>query len=191
MDIVINLSPVTLETDRLILRPWHEDDLADFYEYASVEGVGEAAGWRHHGSINESKRILEIFIAEKCIFALELKENNKVIGSLGLHPSWANDEPEYAALLQKEIGYVLSRDYWGRGLATEAVRGVLCYCFSELSLDAVTVGHFTANDRSRRVIEKCGFTLVRYGVYNAKQLNTKIDDMKYILLKENFSCPKT
>lgn len=43
------------------------------------------------------------------------KENNKVIGSLGLHKSWANDESQYAHLKIKEVGYVLSKAYWGKG----------------------------------------------------------------------------
>ena len=44
-----------IETKRLILRPFSASDLADFYEYASVEGVGERAGWKHHESIEESR----------------------------------------------------------------------------------------------------------------------------------------
>ena len=55
-----------IETKRLILRPFAESDLSDFYEYASVEGVGERAGWKHHESIEESREILSKFI-EKAI----------------------------------------------------------------------------------------------------------------------------
>jgi len=44
MDIPIDVTNKTIETDRLILRAWKETDLDDFYEYASVEGVGEMAG---------------------------------------------------------------------------------------------------------------------------------------------------
>lgn len=90
MDIQIDITNTTLETKRLILRPWCESDLEDFYEYASVPDVGEMAGWRHHESREISKKILDSFITEKNVFAVVLKQNNKVIGSLGLHPSWAN-----------------------------------------------------------------------------------------------------
>ena len=48
MGIVVDVSNVVLETDRLILRYWHENDLADLFAYASVPGVGEMAGWPHH-----------------------------------------------------------------------------------------------------------------------------------------------
>lgn len=48
MDITIDVSKTTIETDRLILRAWQDTDVNDFYEYASVEGVGEMAVWKHH-----------------------------------------------------------------------------------------------------------------------------------------------
>ena len=134
MNAPVDVTNIRIETDRLILRAWRETDLADLYEYASVEGVGEMAGWNHHQSMEESRRILDFFISGKKTFALELKENGKVIGSLGLEP---RDEdaglPE--ELQGREIGYVLSRDYWGRGLMPEAVKAVIDYCFQELSFD--------------------------------------------------------
>lgn len=185
MDIQIDISGVALETKRLLLRPWREDDLDDLFEYASVDGVGEMAGWPHHTSKDESARILASFIDGKNVFAIEYKENKKVIGSLGLHESWANGDATYGALTQKEIGYVLSKDYWGLGLMPEAVSRVIDYCFGELKLEAVTVGRFKTNDQSRRVIEKCGFRFVKSDVYNANLLNKQIEDMRYILLKKN------
>lgn len=88
-------------------------------------------------------------------------ETGRVIGSLGLHPSWTEEDPAYRGLRAKEIGYVLAKDCWGRGLMPEAVRAVLAFCFERCSLDAVTVGHFAGNRQSERVIEKCGFRLIR------------------------------
>ena len=55
MNADIDLSNVVLKTERLILRPWKETDLDDFYEYASVDGVGVMAGWNRHTSIRKSK----------------------------------------------------------------------------------------------------------------------------------------
>lgn len=54
MDISVNIDCVVLETERLVLRPWKQSDLKDFFEYASVQGVGEMADWNHHKSIEES-----------------------------------------------------------------------------------------------------------------------------------------
>lgn len=158
MNAPVDVTAVRIETERLILRAWRETDLADFYEYARVEGVGEMAGWSHHQSVEESRRILDSFISGKKTFALEWKENGKVIGSLGLEPRDAGLPEE---LQGREIGYVLSRDYWGRGLMPEAVKAVIDYCFRELSFDYLTCGHFDCNDRSRRVVEKSGFRFLK------------------------------
>ena len=183
MDVAIDLTEVKTETPRLLLRAWRKEDLDDFYEYAYVEGVGELAGWKHHESREESKKILDSFLAEKNVLAIVWKETGKVIGSLGLHPSWANEETEYKTLKVKELGYVLSKSYWGRGIMPEAVRAVSFLCFETLGLDALTAGHFTENARSRRVIEKCGFTFVKEGTYYARALEKNIPARHYILLK--------
>lgn len=87
----------TLETERLLLRAWNTGDLEDFFAYASEPGVGERAGWKHHQSLEESQRILDAFIAEQEVFAVVLKTENRAIGSLGVHPSWASELPDFAA----------------------------------------------------------------------------------------------
>jgi len=160
MNAPVDVTNIRIETPRLILRAWREDDLCDLYEYASVAGVGEKAGWNHHQSVEESKHILHSFIKNKKCFALELKENRKVIGSLGLEPRHEDSELPNE-LSGREIGYVLSKDYWGRGLMPEAVRAVIDYCFCTLQYDYLTCGHFDHNDRSRRVVEKCGFSFLK------------------------------
>lgn len=78
------LNGLTIETERLILRPWKQTDLDDFFEYASVDGVGEMAGWKHHENKEKSQSILDLFINDDRTFAIVLKDNNKVIGSLGV-----------------------------------------------------------------------------------------------------------
>ena len=181
MDIKLDITGTKLETPRLILRPWTENDIYDFHEYASVEGVGEMAGWKHHDSIDVSKEILQSFIAGKHVFAIVYKENGKVIGSLGLHYSWANEEAEYKDYKLKYIGYVLSKAYWGQGLMTEAVKEVIRFCKDECSLDALTIGHFVENERSRRVIEKCGFKFVKTSECESKQLQKTFTTREYIL----------
>lgn len=159
MNAPIDVTNIRIETPRLILRPWRTSDLDDFFAYASVPGVGEMAGWMPHQSKEESAQILESFIERRMTLALQLRDSGKVIGSLGLH---ANDHdhvgPNY---LGREIGYVLSKEYWGRGLMPEAVRAVIQYCFQTLSYDYLLCGHFSRNDQSRRVIEKCGFIYLK------------------------------
>ena len=71
-----------IETKRLILRSFKQTDLEDFYEYASVEGVGEMAGWKHHENIAESQSIMNSFISEDKVFAICLKKNNNSYSTL-------------------------------------------------------------------------------------------------------------
>lgn len=181
----ININGVELETDRLILRPFKTDDLNDFYEYAKIDGVGEAAGWTHHKDINESKEILTLFIKEHRTFAITDKQSGKVIGSVGIERSGMIYERDFGGKNINEVGYVLSKDYWGKGLMTEAVKRVICYLFDELKCDCVTVGHFVRNDRSRRVIEKCNFKFYSDGHYTA-HWGEVFDEKCYVLTRERF-----
>ena len=176
----VDITGVRLETDRLILRPWTMDDLEDFYEYASIEGLGQMAGWTPHKSIKESEFILNLFLEGKKTFAIELKESGKVIGSLGLEEP--DPDPEKTKF-GREIGYALHKAYWGRGLVPEAVQAVISWCFDTLRYDFLTCSHFDWNQQSRRVIEKSGF---RY--FSTTRSETRYDtvenSMNYILYNE-------
>lgn len=180
MNAPIDVTNIRIETSRLILRAWTEKDLADLNEYASVEGVGEMAGWNHHKSLEESKNILDMFIRDKKTFALELKETGKVIGSLGIE--YLNPDPAENEKYGREIGYVLSKEFWGRGLMTEAVQAVINYCFYQLNYDFLTCGHFLRNERSRAVIEKCGFIYFRDSVFKT-HYGTEEKCRDYIICK--------
>lgn len=175
----VDVTCVCIETERLILRAWRETDLNDFFEYASVDGVGQRCGWMPHKNLEESERILDMFIKEKKAFALELKQTGKVIGSVGLETRDTElgiDESR----MGREIGYVLNRDYWGQGLMPEAVKAVIHYCFAEWSFDWLTCGHFLWNDQSRRVVEKCGFRYVK-DVIHQTRFGTEEKTRLYIL----------
>ena len=108
MNADIDISNVVLRTERLILRPWRMDDLNDFYEYASVDGVGQMAGWKPHESVEESRSILNMFINEKKTFAIEYE--GKAIGSLGIEEYSEAELPEYHDEMGRELGFVLSKD---------------------------------------------------------------------------------
>ena len=173
MNAEVDVSNVQLETERLFLRPWRREDVDDLYEYASVPGVGENAGWRHHQSIDESGDILLRFIGEKKTFALVYKENNKAIGSLGLETYKLEEKlTEFIPYRGRELGFVLSKDYWGYGLMPEAVNAVIDYCFNVLDFDFLLCGHFERNLRSKRVQQKCGFKPYRKMVFDTA-LGTK------------------
>ena len=180
MNVEIDISSVTLTTPRLLLRPWRLEDLDDFYAYASVDGVGQMAGWKPHESREESARILRGFIEGKKTFALE--HEGKVIGSLGIERYDEERFPELKELRCRELGYVLSKAYWGHGLMPEAVREVIRWLFEEVRLDTILCGHFLWNRQSARVQEKCGFRHYAFGTYRTR-MGTTEDEEKTILFR--------
>lgn len=178
MNTAIDISAVVLKTQRLTLRPWQEGDLADFYEYARVDGVGQMAGWLPHESMEVSKAILTHFIEGKKTFAIEYR--GKVIGSLGIEAYNEANFPELDALQGRAIGYVLSKDYWGQGIMPEAVKAVIAYLFEAVGLDFVLISHFRWNRQSARVIEKCGLKFLKNTVHETR-FGTKEDTCEHIL----------
>ena len=186
-----------IETERLILRPFRETDLDDFYEYASVEGVGEMAGWHHHENKEKTATILKSFIDEDETFAICLKDSGRVVGSLGIEFYTAEDKlTEFDGYKGREIGYVLARDQWGKGLMPEAVQAVINFMFDEIDLDFLLCGYYDKTSQSKRVQEKCGFKPYRRLVFGTRietrepgVLNLLINPAKNI--KFNFSHPET
>ena len=183
MNASIDITGIVLKTERLILRPWKQEDLDDFYEYASVDGVGQMAGWLPHASREMSQTILDSFISGKKTFALEM--DGKVIGSLGIENYKEEEFPELDKLQGRSIGYVLSKDYWGRGLMPEAVKAVQKYLFEDAGLDFLIISHYVWNGQSRRVIQKTGFRYLKTIELNTRYETTE-DTLVYLLKKEDW-----
>lgn len=172
----------TLESQRLLLRGFELSDLKDVFDYAKDPEVGPNAGWPPHESIQHTRDILDRFILGDNVWALIEKASGRVVGSLGLHKDEKRDNAKI-----RMIGYALGRAWWGRGYMTEAVKRVLAHLFEEEGLMMVTVYHYSFNQRSRRVIEKCGFqcegTLrMASTLYDGRVL----DDVCYSLTREEY-----
>lgn len=178
MNTEIDVSNTVLKTKRLILRSWRKEDLDDFFEYASVDGVGQMAGWLPHQNKDDTQMILDSFIDKKRTFALEYQ--GKVVGSLGIEEYDEDKFPELKDKKCREIGYVLSKNYWGRGLMPEAVKEVIRYLFEEVQLDVILCGHFLSNHQSQRVQEKCGFRHYAYGTYETRYGTVEEDETNII-----------
>lgn len=187
MNTEIDVSNTVLKTKRLILRSWRKEDLDDFFEYASVDGVGQMAGWLPHQNKDDTQMILDSFIGKKRTFALEYQ--GKVIGSLGIEEYDEDKFPELKDKKCREIGYVLSKNYWGRGLMPEAVKEVIRYLFEEVQLDVILCGHFLSNHQSQRVQEKCGFRHYAYGTYETRY-GTVEEDETNIMTREDWKTIK-
>lgn len=142
-----------IKTSRLVLRPFRDSDAADVYEYARDPRVGPIAGWPPHRDQAESLAIIRTVFAAPGVAAVTLAESGKVIGSAGFVGTHRSELPGP----DDEIGYALHPDWWGQGLATEAVQALLACGFEALGLATIWCNHYEGNLRSRRVIEKCGF----------------------------------
>lgn len=172
---------MTLETRRLLLRPWREEDAETLYEYARDPLVGPAAGWAPHESVENSREIIRSVLSAPDTFAVVWKERPwDTVGSVSIFKA----EHE-AGKSESEIGYWLGRPYWGQGLIPEAVRALLRVCFSERGEARVWCGHFEGNDKSRRVIEKCGFCFVCQDVWH-DQMGRDHANRCYAITKEEW-----
>jgi ribosomal-protein-alanine N-acetyltransferase len=197
MNAEFQINGICLQTDRLLLRSFKSTDLQDFYAYAQVDGVGEMAGWKHHESIEESQQILDEFIQEDKTFAIVFKENNQVIGSLGVEKYGLEEKlTEFDGYQGRELGIVLSKDYWGQGIALEATKAVIAHLFDVLDLDFLLCGYYDFNVQSKRVQEKCGFKPYRKLVMDTC-MGTKEPGVLNLLINPNkkikfvFSHPET
>jgi [ribosomal protein S5]-alanine N-acetyltransferase len=144
----------TLSTGRLIMRALREDDLDAFHAYCRKPLIGPKAGWAPHTSPEESFRILRVMIKDDDVWAITRKPDDVIIGTIGLHARTL----DHILSNRREIGYVIDDVHWGQGLVPEAVMAVLAHAFEDLGADEVLCGHEEENTRSKRVIEKCGFT---------------------------------
>lgn len=146
----------TLETERLILRPFLPLDAPEVRRQAGDREIAamtlriphpypEGAAERWIASLAG-----KYLLGEEVNFAIVLKCESRLIGAVGLML-----EPEHR---RAELGYWIGRDYWGRGYATEAARTVLEYGFRELDLRRVVAHHMSHNPASGRVLEKLGMT---------------------------------
>ncbi len=144
----------TLETQRLLLRPFQTADADDVRRLAGDRAVadttlnipypyedGMAEKW-----ISNHRDWFEF--REQAIFAVTLRAENTLIGAIGLrlHP---HDD-------RAELGYWIGKPYWGQGFATEAGRAIVDFGFEQLGLNRIYAHHFSRNPASGRVMQKLG-----------------------------------
>lgn len=174
-----------LKTERLILRPWTEDDAEDLFFYARDPEIGPSAGWPPHKSANESREIIKTVLSEPLCYAICLKEDGRPIGSIALklrgHTDMTDRDDEC------ELGYWVGKPFWGRGIMPEAARELIRCGFEEKGMRAVWCGHYEGNEKSKRVIQKCGFSFVRTTEnLDVPLMGEKRTGHAYILTKEEW-----
>ena len=137
----------TLDTERLHLRPFTENDASDVYEYASDAQTVKHLTWAAHTSVQESKTIIANLLSEEGTYAIVLKQTEKVIGCIDLR---------IVSETEASFGYVLNRSFWNQGYMSEVLQTALSYLFEELGSETVTSCHETENPASGSVMKKCG-----------------------------------
>lgn len=173
-----------LETPRLQLQKLELTDAGDFYEFASDPAITEHVRWGWHHSVEETAAFLQSLNARydsrrSFNWGIRHKEAGKVIGRICL---FGFDEDNDSA----EIGYTVSRQYWGQGIITEAGREVAKYAFERLGVNRLEARCNEANTRSERVMQRLGMTfegvLRQQLKFNSEYKSQKI----YSILRSEF-----
>ena len=141
-----------LHTERLVLRAFDANDAASLYAFAQSETVAHMAGFKPHKSLEESRKMVQDFMASGAVWAVVEKRTGRMIGFASLH----TDNTRYTGHARK-LAYTLGEEYWGQGFATETCRELLRHAFEDLNCAVLSVNHFPFNQKSRRVIKKLGF----------------------------------
>ena len=148
----------TIETDRLILRPFAMDDAPAMYRnWASDDAVTKHLTWPTHADVEVTRMVLADWIAgyagDKFYqWAIVLKENGpEPIGSISaVH---IHEEIDGAVM-----GYCMGRTHWGKGIMTEALTALIDFFFTEVGVNRIEADHDPNNPASGRVMEKSGMT---------------------------------
>lgn len=144
-----------METARIILRPWQEDDAEVLFKYASDPELGPLAGWPPHNSVDESREVIRTIFSKEGMWAVVWKATGEPIGCVGYLS--ASDSNLAIEADTAEVGYWIARPYWGKGICTEALHLVIDHCFKEKGFATLWGCYFPDNPASGRVMEKCGF----------------------------------
>ena len=149
-----------LETDRLILRKFREEDFSDYCAYAMDEEMNRMMG---NDPLDTEEAARECFDwlkdREKWSYCMVLKETGRVIGNLNVVsvPEDLRDLEPLAGKRGRSLSFCVSRQYQRQGLMTEALRAVIAHLFDEEGMDYVQCGYFDFNTVSAKLQEKLGF----------------------------------
>ena len=173
-----------LDTPRLVLRKLTMRDAPDIFHYSKDPEVARHVLWDAHRSIGDSRAYLRWMLRryrghEPASWGIELRETGEIIGTIGF--MWIQEDNAAA-----EVGYSLSREYWNRGLMTEALRAVIHYGFDHLSLNRIEAQHETTNPASGAVMRKC--LMQKEGTLRSRLYNKGkyVDVDLYAILKRDY-----
>ena len=144
-----------METERLILRRWREEDAEDLYTWARDPEVGPIAGWPPHRSAEESREIIRTVLSAPEAYAVCRKTDGRAVGSIQLKLNGKTDFTDRDD--ECELGFWIGKPFWGQGLIPEAAQALLRRAFEDLGMRKVWCAYYDGNEKSKRVQEKLGF----------------------------------
>ena len=173
-----------LETQRLRLRKLTMRDAQDIFDYSRDPLVAKHVLWDAHRTIGESRAYLRYMLrkyrmGEPASWGIEFKATGRIIGTIGY--MWI--QTDHAAA---EVGYSLSRGYWGQGIMTEALGAVIEYAFTALHLNRVEAIHEIDNPASGAVMRKCGMQLEGRLRQKLRNKGQYVDVDLYAILRSDF-----
>lgn len=177
-----------LVTERLVLRPPHEDDIPELVELAGNRKVADMLARMPHPYGEQEARAFLRAVAERragSAYALTLAESGAFIGGAGLSPK---DQGQYGEGL--ELGYWIGEPYWGQGYATEAAHALIDLAFRATEIDRLHVSCRVQNEGSRRVIHKCGFQYAGQGMIDSLAAG-RVAVERYVLDRRTWASLRT
>ena len=178
------MSGLVLETPRLILRPFTTRDAGDLLRFAGDPRVALSAGWEPPRSFMESWLMVQTVFMQPDVFALELKETGRVIGSVALtggHP--AGELPDCP---DDEAAFALDPEYWGQGVTAEAMDALERWAFTQLGLHRLWCVHYAGNWRCGRFAAKRGYRYRFARTTEVDQLRQARQTYFYMLTEEDW-----
>lgn len=178
-----HLGTLTLETPRLILRPFILEDAPAMYRHwANDPEVTKYLTWPTHPSVQVSEAVLQSWVScyvnpDYYQWAIVLKDNGEPIGSMAVVKQ--DDKVGKA-----EIGYCIGRSWWRQGITAEALSAVIRFLMDEVGMQRIEARHDPRNPASGAVMRKCGMTFegtLRRSDWNNQGL---CDASYYAIIKE-------
>lgn len=174
-----------IETERLILRRFKTDDAEDMYRnWASDPEVTRFLTWPVHPSEDVTKALLADWVSHyedggSFNWVMEYKDTGSVIGNISVVK--LNEATEAA-----DMGYCMSRAYWGQGLMPEALKAVMAFLFETVGLNRIAACHDVNNPKSGRVMDKAG--MKQEGILRAAGKNNQgiCDEVWHAMIREDW-----
>lgn len=162
-----NIGTKVLETDRLILRRFNENDYKGMYDnWASDENVTKYVSFNPHKDYNETKKIVNEWIDEykngSYNWVIELKETHEIIGNISVIEMSKKHN-------NCELGYVIGSKFWRNGYASEGLRKVISFLLNDCKIHLIEAKHHASNPASGRVMEKAG--MKKDGILRERRIN--------------------